>query len=391
MWQARPGTVFRPLPRAEVPSSAFGTARNPDPYERMCSPTVKSKTRISLVWLLALSLLISVAASTVALSSRIKYYTAVADVNSMIPLIPDYVTLDELQAAASAKGQIIPARTANRARFAPVNVTYCAPTQETRFSVSDDNTVWDTNTQVEIFKSTYENGAHNITVASQNGDKVIAPGTEHSYSFMLKNEFDVPVDYTVSVKAYCTPDDVEIPVICRLSRYDGKWIAGDAYNWLSVPEFDGASDTAQMAKRSYVTYTLDWQWPFEGADERDTALGQLAMEEDLALTIEITTTAEADFGGGPGDPDPDPKPDPDPEPEPEPDPDPDPDPDQPPHTPDDPSQPEEPQPENPYVGEDLPPKTGDESYPLLWIATAAASFVLLMILILRKDEEETRT
>lgn len=388
MWQARPGTVFRTLPRAEAPS-AFGTARNPDPNERMCSPNVKTKTRTGLVWLLALSLLISVGASSVALSSRIKYYTAVADVNSMIPLVPEYVTLDDLRAAEDAK--VMAARTVNRGRFAPVNVTFCAPADTEFFVIDENETVWGTNTQVEIFKTTYENGEQNITVASQNGDKVIAPGTENSYSFMLKNELNVPMDYTVSVKAYCTPEDVEIPVICRLSRYDGEWIAGNAYNWLSVPEFDGASDTAQMAKRSYVTYTLDWQWPFEGDDERDTALGQLAMEEDLALTIEITTTAEADFGGGPGDPDPDPKPDPDPEPEPEPDPDPDPDPDQPPHTPDDPSQPEEPQPENPYVGEDLPPKTGDESYPLLWIATAAASFVLLMILILRKDEEETRT
>ena len=64
---------------------------------------MKSKTRSSLVWLLVLSLMISVSASAIALGSRIQYYTAIVDVESMIPLVPEDVTLEELQAAAARR------------------------------------------------------------------------------------------------------------------------------------------------------------------------------------------------------------------------------------------------------------------------------------------------
>ena len=34
-------------------------------------------------------------------------------------------------------------------------------------------------------------------------------------------------------------------------------------------------------------YTLEWQWPFEGDDVYDTMLGNLAVEEEITLTIKI--------------------------------------------------------------------------------------------------------
>lgn len=346
---------------------------------------MKRNTRSGLVWLLALSLFISVTASTIALASRIEYYTAVADVESMIPLVPEYVTEDDLQNAAQAKQNgrnlsaavnRLPAKTMERT-VAPINVTYCAPvllSNSTDFTVSDDNTVWGTNTRVDIFKTEYEDGQHNITVASSNGDRIIAPGTENSYTFKLKNEYGLRFDYTVTVKAYCTPDNIEIPVVCRLSRYDGKWIAGDDTTWQTVPDFDGATDTATLSSYSYVTYTLDWKWPFEGDDALDTALTQLVTQEDATLTIEIITTAEVVETSGPEEPV---VPTPD-----------DPDPMVPvPGEPD----PMVPMPEEPDVGEPLPPKTGDESNPALWIVLAAVSFVLMMILLFWKDKDEKNT
>ena len=362
---------------------------------------MKNRTRTGLVWLLALLLFVSVAASAGALSSRIRYYTAVADVDSMIPLVPEYVTLDELRAAAAAKAEknaapmaaLLSVRSPER-RISPVNVTYCAPDQNTYFSVSADNTIWDTNTKLEIFKTSYEDGQGNITVASSNGDKVIAPGTENSCSFMLKNEFSVPMDYTVSVNVYYTPDELEIPILCRLSRYDGKWLAGDTENWLEIPAFDGSGDIARMAENSYVTYTLDWQWPYEGDDALDTYLSRQAAQEDITFTIEIITTAEADFGSGGegGDPvRPDPEPD-----TPVPGPDqPVPGPDQPVPGPDQPGTPDpEPEPQQPVtpvepdVGQELPPKTGDENDPGMWMLMAAGSFFLLLVLLFWREKDE---
>jgi len=347
---------------------------------------MKRKTRTGLVWLLAFSLFVSTVASTVAVASRIRYFTAVADVESMIPLVPEGVTLEEVMEAALAKAEkqaeaapeplalFVPA---SRVRtVAPVNVTYCAPVADTRFTVSDDRTVWGTNTQVDIFKSEYEDGNHNIVVAGANGDKVIAPGTENAYTFKLRNDFTSPLNYTVAVKAYVNPDGVEIPVVCRLSRYDGHWVAGSDSQWLSIPDFDGARDVDVLAATSYVTYTLDWQWPYEGDDAADTALAERAMEEDVTLTIEIITTAEwsPDSSDDPIVPDIPVVPTPD-----------EPDPMVP--VPDEPD-PVEPLPEEPEVGEPLPPKTGDDSNPGLWISLAAVSFLLLLILLLRRDDDE---
>ena len=362
---------------------------------------MKQSHKLGLVWQLVLSLFISVSASAIALSSRIRYYTAMVDVNSMIPLVPESVTMEELQAAAAkhaAKATktsftLDDAIRASRLRYSTASLTHNAPARPVRlnqptlepfFSVSDDNTVWGTNTQVDIFKTSYENGQGKITVASGNGDKIIAPGTENSYTFKLKNNFHVPMDYTVQVRAWCSPDGIDIPVICRLSRYDGTWIAGGENRWLTVEDFDGAEDTAILSEASYVSYTLDWQWPFVGDDDIDTLLANLVTQQDISLTIEIITLASPIYEpGNPGNggdivitPDPEPEPEipiipihPEPE-EPE------------------IIIPDEPVPEKPEVGVELPPKTGDDSHPVLWICIAAVSLILLLILLFWTDKEK---
>ena len=39
-------------------------------------------------------------------------------------------------------------------------------------------------------------------------------------------------------------------------------------------------------------YTLQWEWPYErGDDTYDTMLGNLAVDEDITLTVQIRTTA----------------------------------------------------------------------------------------------------
>ena len=362
---------------------------------------MKQSHKVGLVWLLVLSLFISVSASAIALSSRIQYYTAMVDVNSMIPLVPESVTMEELQAAAARRAAkatktafvLDDAIRASRQSYSAATLVHTTaaravrlnqPTLEPFFSVSDDNTVWGTNTQVDIFKTTYENGQGKITVASGNGDKIIAPGTENSYTFKLKNNFHVPMDYTVQVRAWCSPDGTEIPVICRLSRYDGTWIAGGENRWLTVEDFDGAEDTAILNEVSYVTYTLDWQWPFNGNDDIDTLLGNLAAQEDLTLTIEIITLASPIYEpGNPGNGG-DIVITPDPEPEPE----------EPPIV----VIPDEDEPESPVVvvpeepkptvGQELPPKTGDDSHPVLWICIAAVSLILLLILMFWTDKDK---
>lgn len=213
------------------------------------------------------------------------------------------------------------------------------------FMVIDENdVVWGTETEVEIFKVSYEDGEGNVTVKSDNGDKVVAPGTDNSYTFKLQNTGNVPIKYVLDIDAYITPGDNMIPIESRVNRYDGEWIVGGQKLWVDVPTLDTAEDSATLGVGKYTYYTLDWRWPFEsGNDEYDTFLGNLAADgEDITITIIIKTVATAT---------------------------------------DDP-------------GRDdgiTPPNTGDESILSLWISLAVGASVLLIIIVIFRIREEKRS
>ena len=212
------------------------------------------------------------------------------------------------------------------------------------FTVVDENdVVWGTETNVEIFKVSYENGEGVITVKSDNVEKVVAPGTDNSYTFKLKKTGNVPVEYWLDVDAYITPGDMMIPIEGRINRYDGQWIVGGMSEWVEVPAIDTAADQGTLGAGKYTYYTLDWRWPFEsGNDEYDTLLGNLAVEEDITITIVIKTIAMAT---------------------------------------DDP-------------GRDdgiTPPDTGDNSILSLWIALAVGCVVLMVILLVYLYREKKRS
>lgn len=166
------------------------------------------------------------------------------------------------------------------------------PPKNPGYEASDEQTVWRTDTQLEIFRIAYVNGERIVTVNSDNDEKIVAPGTENSYTFKLENTGNTALDYTVEVDAYFTPDDIKIPITGRLSRYDGRWVVGGESEYAKVHELDAAEDKATLGAGKYTYYTLDWLWPFEnGNDELDTALGNLAVDQDLILTIAIKTIA----------------------------------------------------------------------------------------------------
>lgn len=214
------------------------------------------------------------------------------------------------------------------------------------FEVSDDTQVWTTETEVHIFKYTYTNNQGIITVYTSEGDKVIAPGTENSYSFRLKNTGDVPLDYTVSVQAYVTPADIELPVEGRMKGYDGSWLVGSNGYWADVLYLDGITDSATLGVNQFANYTLDWRWPFESkSDVYDTWLGNEAMTRDITLTIVIDTVASTDA-------------------------------------------------DQSVVSASGSPKTGDESRIMLYILLGAGALLLLFLLLFfrkRGKEEEQET
>lgn len=318
------------------------------------------------IWLSALILFVCVASTTIAFMSRLNGY--LLDDSGAIPLIGEgseevsYHVGEKEQEAVSSEQASSDASEAHNTEqplekgetvsvkldkvLAPSTQTTVQRTQfesEPGFEAEDTQVVWNHNTQVEIFRVSYADKEQTITVHSADGDKVIAPGTENSYTFKLKNTGNVALDYTVEVEAFFTPEDVVIPVTGRISRYDGTWIVGGQAEYTPASAWNNAKDQATLGAGKYTYYTLDWLWPFEsGNDALDTSLGNLAVGQDLVFTIVIKTTATGSM--------------------------------------------------NPQDSSGItPPQTGDTSNLALWIVLAAVSFALLLFLIFYSCRERKDT
>lgn len=157
--------------------------------------------------------------------------------------------------------------------------------------------------EVEIFKFTYDETGK-ITVISAPGthDKLIAPGTSNIYQFTLANTGNVALDYTMTMESYITGTDLWIPVETRVWDYTNRYLLGSPDNMVDVLELNTVNETAELGAGRNAVYSLEWEWPFERFDgdglalndEYDTMLGNLAVDNDLVLTIVIRVQAEYD-------------------------------------------------------------------------------------------------
>lgn len=303
------------------------------------------------IWLSVLILFVCVAATTIAFLSRLDSFL-LGDEGAISLITGDTSQADDsTDETKDTQGSDSTATQTPTTEQEPTDTTETHPTEpqptqppkKPGFEASDDNTVWSTDTQVEIFRVSYVNGEQVVTVNSGNGDKVIAPGTENSYTFKLKNTGNVALDYTVEVDAYFTPGDIEIPITGRLNRYDGKWVVGGKDEYAKVSGLDAAEDKATLGAGKYTYYTLDWLWPFESGDDAlDTLLGNLAVDQELTFTIVIKTTATESS--------------------------------------------------KPYDdgGITPPPQTGDNTNLALWIVLAVSSFAMMIFLLFYQNKEKRR-
>lgn len=191
--------------------------------------------------------------------------------------------------------------------------------------------------EAEIFRFSYDNDSGEITVTGGEGntDKLIAPGTSNLYQFTLQNPGDVSLDYTLTMEAYVTGTDLWIPVNARVWDYTNKYLVGSTDSMVDVMELNTVNESAELGAGRYAVYNLEWEWPFEwGDDEYDTMLGDLAVEDDLALTIVIRTVAEYDEN-----------------------------------------------PDDPNAGEIKPPQTGDDSNLVLLSLLCVGSFIGLCVML----------
>lgn len=142
----------------------------------------------------------------------------------------------------------------------------------------------------KIFCSSYKNGKGKVTVLSDDGKKVIAPGTSWNYSFSLHNDKSIKLRYTMRMEAVVEGLDkgLTLPVVSRVKGPRG-WLTKDGANYTPVMDLNKVVENGVLSPNTIADYKLSWQWPFEsGDDELDTLLGDTAANDhDITLYINI--------------------------------------------------------------------------------------------------------
>ena len=175
------------------------------------------------------------------------------------------------------------------------------------FELSDgEGKKWNNETNVNIFKSDYTNGEGKTTIISQNGDKVIAPGSTSSYKFAMYNNgnmavmYETDVDFSLIIKG-AENKDIVFPLKVRLYTDSGKYLVGSETEWANINDIKVDAYLSQLGASSYESFTLEVKWDYEsGNDELDTLLGNMSAEhgnnnsEDkgIAVNLSINTYAE---------------------------------------------------------------------------------------------------
>lgn len=251
----------------------------------------KGMPRQRVLWAVVALLVLCCAAAAAVAGSM--YYRSADQVDLTIDLIPEEGYLVQrtvpLGAQASTVALGAPSAGANWTASPPVMMgeVYSIPL----YFEDEYDQIWNSNTKVEIFKTSYENDAQEITVAGRDGSKIIAPGTSNDFTFALYNNIRDYVDYKLVVNTAVTGVDgiTEFPVEMRIKGING-WVIGDEDTWVPALEVNGAEDTGVSPERLSALYTLEWRWPYEsGQDELDTWLGN--QTEDVIFSINLQTIA----------------------------------------------------------------------------------------------------
>lgn len=160
--------------------------------------------------------------------------------------------------------------------------------------------------EIQVFYAEYGKDGE-ITVKSDFGDKVVAPGTENSYNLYVRNVGKVPISYILEAESRITVDvngqQTEIPIEASFYTPRSSYLLGGEESLENLGKLDGVKDSSGLSPEHQAKYTLCWSWPFDGDDEFDTLLGNLAAEgEELTVKVAFNVTAAYDPNAGGGSP-----------------------------------------------------------------------------------------
>lgn len=136
--------------------------------------------------------------------------------------------------------------------------------------VYDEDQNYTINTKLNIFK----HKSYYVV------NDLIAPGTENSYQFIVRNNNNFDIKYNIKMSE---ENKYNINMKYRL-KLGGKYVVGDNKQWVTYDQLKKYN--SQLPAGTYDVYTLDWKW-FEG--ENDTQIGT-QIDANYELNLEIGAT-----------------------------------------------------------------------------------------------------
>ncbi len=118
------------------------------------------------------------------------------------------------------------------------------------------------------------------------GEKLLAPGYEGSYDFVVNNENDL--DLIVHL-TFGDKNTAEVPMRYKL-RMGNVYVIGDDDNYVTVDKL--ALEDVKVEPESATRFTLEWIW-VEEDDEKDTAIGNLDFAT-YTLTVDMVIEKNLD-------------------------------------------------------------------------------------------------
>lgn len=119
----------------------------------------------------------------------------------------------------------------------------------------------------------------------ENRDKLIKPGMSNSVVITIDNMNAFAFDYDIFFHFKSTPVGPEVPLVFKVTRYDGEALT-EGYE--SMYSLDGLKDMHTVGGNRYTSYLIEWEWPHT---ENDTYFGDFAAQEELRVYVDINVVS----------------------------------------------------------------------------------------------------
>lgn len=155
--------------------------------------------------------------------------------------------------------------------------------------------------KIHVFSLHYENENGEVIIQSNDGNKIVAPGTGSSYTIRLRNEDEYALDYLIDPHIAIVGTREALPVFVRMSDVEGNYILGSAEEWATIKDLRKFSHKGTLLKTEATEFVFEWMWPYESDnDELDTLLGNQAENIGLEVSFQFHSVANLAFENNEG-------------------------------------------------------------------------------------------